>query len=196
MIDWWTSLSLFSKILWSITLASSLIFVIQSVLTFIGADTDGAISDFDMNMDDVPSGDGANLYTFRNLVVFCLGFGWTAILLGPQIGSTGLLMVISAVCGIGLVVAVMYIFKFLSNMQQSGTINVFKSAVGCYGTAYLKIPEGRSGEGKVQISINDSVREYNAMTDGEEIPTGAPVTVVEVLDANTLLVERQNSIII
>jgi hypothetical protein len=40
------------------------------------------------------------------------------------------------------------------------------------------------------------VREYNALSDGEEIKTGTPIKVVEVIDASTLLVEAQNSLII
>lgn len=34
MIEWWTSLDAMMKILWGITLAASLIFVIQSIMTF------------------------------------------------------------------------------------------------------------------------------------------------------------------
>ena len=47
--SWWVSLSLAMKILWGITLAASLIFIIQSIMTFIGADAgDGGIdTDFD-----------------------------------------------------------------------------------------------------------------------------------------------------
>ena len=43
--SWWASLSLIMKILWGVTLAASLVFIIQSVLTFIGADMGG---DFDL----------------------------------------------------------------------------------------------------------------------------------------------------
>jgi len=66
---WWLALSTFEKVLWSITLAASLIFVIQTILTFVGADTGG---DFDMDTDvsgldaDVDASSGMNLYTFRN----------------------------------------------------------------------------------------------------------------------------------
>lgn len=201
--EWWSSLSVIMRVLWGVTLTASLIFVIQSVMTFIGADVDGGIDSVDVDFDDPsgadvadPSAGGVNLYTFRNLVNFCLGFGWSAILLQKSIKSTGLLLIVSILVGLGLVVAVMYMFKFLSSMQESGNIDVFKSAVGTYGTAYLGIPAQRGGEGKVQITINNAVREYSALTDGEAIPTGTPITVVEVLDANTLLVEKQNSLII
>jgi len=55
---------------------------------------------------------------------------------------------------------------------------------------YLKIPGEKRGEGKVQISIQGAIREFNALTAGEELETGAPIRVVEVINDNTLLVER------
>ena len=200
LATWWADLSPIMKILWGITLTASLIFIIQSVMTFLGADAD---TDFDVDVDTSMDGadlsnieGGSNLYTFRNFVNFFLGFGWTAILLQGSVKSTALLIVISALVGVGLVAAVMYLFKWLSTMQQSGNINVYKAAVGCQGTCYLRIPAERSGEGKVQITIQGAVREYNAVTDGDEIKTGTSVKVLEAVDANTLLVEELNSYII
>ena len=198
---WWADLSPVMKLLWSVTLTATLIFVIQTVMTFLGADADS--TDFDMDVDTSMDGSdlsniegGSNLYTFRNLVNFFLGFGWSAILLQPSVKSTALLILVSVLVGVALVVAVMYLFKWLSSMQQSGNINVYKSAVGCQGKCYLRIPAERGGEGKVQITIQGAVREYNAVTDGDEIKTGASVKVLEAVDANTLLVEELNSYII
>ena len=37
---WWADLSPVMRILWGVTLTASLIFVIQTILTFIGADAD------------------------------------------------------------------------------------------------------------------------------------------------------------
>ena len=199
---WWVSLSLAMKILWGVTLTASLIFIIQSILTFIGADGgDGGIDadfgeGFDSEAADAAVEGGTNLYTFRNLVNFCLGFGWSAILLQDKIRSTALLIIVSAAIGVALVTAVMYLFKWLSSMQQTGTINVYKSAVGCQGKVYLTIPGERKGEGKVQITINGSVREYAALTDSDTLKTGTPIKVVEVINASTLLVEELNSLII
>lgn len=200
MMEWWTSLSVMMKFVWAITLAASFIFVIQSVMTFLGADTDG-IDGLD-GIDGIDGADasdmsgGANLYTFRNLVDFLLGFGWTFIILQKDIKSKVLLVFVAVLVGALLVAIVMFLFKWLSGMQQSGNINVFSSAVGCHGNVYLTIPAERAGEGKVQITINNSIREYNALSDGEMIPTGTPITVVEVIDAQTMLVEPQNSLII
>ena len=200
--SWWVSLSLAMKILWGVTLAASLIFVIQSILTFIGADSgDGGIdTDFDGGFDsevaDAAVEGGTNLYTFRNFVNFILGFGWSAILLQEKIHSIPLLLLVSAVIGVALVAAVMYLFKWLSSMQQSGNINLYKAAVGCNGTVYLPIPAERQGEGKVQISINGAVREYNALTDGDALKTSTPIRVVEVIGPGTVVVEPLESLII
>ena len=198
---WWADLSPVMKLLWGVTLTATLIFVIQTVMTFLGADADS--SDFDMDVDTSMDGSdlsnidsGANLYTFRNFVNFFLGFGWTAIILQPSVKSTAVLVIISVLVGIALVALVMYMFKWLYSMQQSGNINVYKSAVGCQGKCYLRIPGERAGEGKVQITIQGAVREYNAVTDGDEIKTGTSVKVVEAIDGNTLLVEELNSYII
>lgn len=197
MTEWWTSLDLFMKILWSIAIATSLIFILETVLTFIGIDHDGSF-DMDTSADgSFESEPSMNLYTFRNLVNFLLGMSWTAILLKEKIASTALLMIIAVAVGVLLVAAVMYMFKWLSKMQQSGNIDVYKSAVGCIGKVYLTIPAQRKGAGKVQITINESVREYDALTDSEsELKTGASIKVVEVLDSSTLLVEEMNSLII
>lgn len=198
---WWDSLDLLMKVLWGITLSASLIFVIQSIMTFVGlgGGEGGFDGDFSTDFDDLSTLEadpGMNLYTFRNLVNFLLGFGWTAILLRDRIASVAWLMVLAVLVGIALVAVVMYLFKWLNGMQQSGNIDVFRSAVGCQGRVYLTIPAERKGEGKVQITINGSVREYNAVTDGDDIKTGTPIRVVEVLNSNTLVVEELNSLIV
>ena len=217
MIDWWNSLEPAMKVLWAVTLSASLVFVIQTVMTFLGAAGD---TDFDINTDmdtagpsdmgdgsvdvgaDVETGEsghlgtGMNLLTFRNFINFLIGFGWTAILLKDSIPATGLRMLIAILVGIVLVAIVMLLFKWLTDMQQSGNINVFKSAVDCEGTVYLTIPGERAGEGKVQITINNSVREYAAVTDGPTLKTGQRIRVVEAVSSNTLLIEEINSVII
>ncbi len=195
---WWASLSLIMKILWGVTLAASLIFIIQSIMTFLGADVD---SDFDVDVDTSMDGadlsnieGGSNLYTFRNLVNFVLGFGWSVILLQESIPSTPLLIVVGVAIGIALVAVVMYLFKWLAGMQQSGNINLQRSATGCEGKVYLTIPASRTGSGKVQITINGAVREYDAITENEEpLKTGSSIRVVDVIDSNTLLVEETNT---
>ncbi|MCQ2119126.1 MAG: hypothetical protein MJY84_04310, partial [Bacteroidales bacterium] len=81
------------QVLWAVTLTASLIFVIQTVMTFLGLGGGDADFDIDGSGDvDFSGGDGSfdadpsmNLLTFRNFVNFCLGFGWTAVLLHDSI---------------------------------------------------------------------------------------------------------------
>lgn len=196
MITWWTSLSTAMQVLWAITLSASLIFVIQTVMTFLGLGDHDADFDLDTSDGSFDTDPSMNLLTFRNLVNFCLGFGWTAVLMHEKIQSNALLIIVSVIVGILLVTVVMWIFKWLSGMQQTGNIDVHKSAVGCEGKVYLTIPGERKGEGKVQITINNAVREYDAVTDGETIPTGKAIKVTEVINDYTLLVEELTPTII
>lgn len=196
MITWWTSLSTAMQVLWAITLSASLIFVIQTIMTFLGLGDHDADFDLDTSDGSFDADPSMNLLTFRNLVNFCLGFGWTAVLMHEKIQSNALLIIISVIVGILLVAVVMWIFKWLSGMQQTGNIDVHKSAVGCEGKVYLTIPGERKGEGKVQITINNAVREYDAVTDGETIPTGKAIKVTEVINDYTLLVEELTPTII
>ena len=186
------------KVVWGITLTATLVFIIQSILTFVGADAD---ADFDMDLDtSMDGGDlsnidgGANLLTFRNFVNFLLGFGWSVILLQDSISSVPVLIIVAVLIGVALVAAVMYLFKWLSGMQQSGNIDIQASAKGCEGKVYIPIPASRSGEGKVQISISGAVREYNAVTESDNaLKTGTSIRVVDVINSDTVLVEETNS---
>ena len=189
---WWGSLDPFMQTLWGIAIVASAVFIIQSIMTFVGMDSE---TNFDGDFDGDMSADGAGestpfqLFTFRNLINFMLGFSWTAIALRASTESTSLMLVGGVVVGVLLVCAVMYLFKWMSGMQQSGTIEP-EALVGCKGSVYLTIPAGRTGEGKVQITVRSAIREYNAMTDGDRLPNEAPIRVVAVLNGHTVLVEK------
>ena len=192
MQNWWGSLDPFMQTLWGIAIVASAVFIIQSIMTFVGMDSE---TNFDGDFDGDMSADGAGestpfqLFTFRNLINFMLGFSWTAIALRASTESISLMLVGGVVVGVLLVCAVMYLFKWMSGMQQSGTIEP-EALVGCKGSVYLTIPAGRTGEGKVQITVRSAIREYNAMTDGDRLPNEAPIRVVAVLNGHTVLVEK------
>lgn len=188
MQAWWASLDIYMQILWIITLTASLIFVIQTILTFIGMDSDGGLDvpDGGMSADTDAGTFPFQLFTFRNFINFFLGFGWTAITLAGNAHPV-LVVIVSILVGVSLVAAVMYIFYLMSRMEQSGNIET-SSAVGCRGSVYLTIPGERQGEGKVQINIQGAVREFDAMTNGDTLPNGCPIEVTQVLNENMLLV--------
>jgi hypothetical protein len=84
--------------------------------------------------------------------------------------------------------AVYWMMQTLTRMRSEGTVRV-ERAIGQQGTVYLRVPGQRSGIGKIQINLQNRTMEYEAMTSGPELPTGARVVVVQLISPNTLEVE-------
>jgi hypothetical protein len=79
----------------------------------------------------------------------------------------------------------------MMKLQSNGAFNI-NDAVGKVCDVYMRIPAQNQGLGKVQISFNGSVQELDARTAGEQIPSGAKVRVLRVLDKKVLEVEPLN----
>ena len=77
--------------------------------------------------------------------------------------------------------------RLLLKMQSSGTLDM-QNAVGQTGTVHLVIPANASAHGKVMIVIQGSLREMDAISEEEAIPTGASVLVTSVTDNGQLVV--------
>ncbi|MDR1341011.1 MAG: hypothetical protein LBK58_13305 [Prevotellaceae bacterium] len=187
MEEFWVSLDVFEKVLWSIAIPSSIVFIIQTVMTFVGMDAhDGMGAEFDGSEGD-PS--PFQLFSFRNLINFLLGFSWAGISLSGNVESEALIVILSTLGGLLLVTVVMLIFYYMSRLGQSGNINS-RDAIGKTAVVYVPISEKRSRAGKIQITINGSICEYDALTDGDSLRTGEPVVVESVINGNLLLVSR------
>ncbi len=199
METWWNSLDSFEKVLWLIALPATLFFTIQMFATFLGMDGTAEVdADFsgDLSSDTDLGGPGDTdsagnvpfeLFTLRNFVNFILGLGWGGIALYPHFGEVGA-VVGGAIIGIVLVALVLYMFKWLSGMTQSGNL-VLSNAIGAQGSVYLTIPAEGKGRGKVHISVQGSLRELDAISKGEAISTGMNVKVTGIANT-TLIVEK------
>jgi len=190
METWWQNLELMQKVLCCIAGASTLIFVVQAVMTFIGMDSDGGL-DVDVDSDGIGGEQPFQLFTFRNLINFLLGFSWSGLVFYHSVGNLLLLVVISTLFGCFLVVVVMWMFFQLSKMVQSGNIAI-EDTIGLNASVYLVIAGHRERAGKVQLSVKGSIREYDAVTDGETLKTGDLAVVEKVLDGNILLVNKMS----
>ncbi|MDY0015592.1 MAG: NfeD family protein [Bacteroidales bacterium] len=190
METWWTSMDIMHQIIWGIAIVTSLIFVIQMIMTFIGMDSD---VDFSGDMGDAPMSELTSmpfqLFTFRNFINFFLGFSWSYIIVSDKIDSTLWIVVLSTFVGIFIVAGVMLIFYLLSKMTESGNIETTQT-IGLTADVYIPIPGNREGKGKIQVSVQNSVREYDAITAGEDLKTGNIVKIIEVVEGNILLVEK------
>ncbi|MDR3286395.1 MAG: hypothetical protein LBT27_03015 [Prevotellaceae bacterium] len=190
METWWLSMSGMQQVVWCIAIATSLIFIIQMIMTFIGmdshADFSGDVADTSMSGDhDMPF----QLFTFRNFINFFLGFSWSYILFSKSITSQVGLVVLSTIIGVFIVGGVMLIFYALSRMTQEGNIYA-KQTIGLTATVYFPIPAHEEGMGKIQVSVQKSIREYDAVTKGDALKTGNIVKIIKVIDENIVLVEK------
>jgi len=191
MMDLLNSLEPLQKFFWTIACCASLVFIIQTVMTFIGlgADTDVDAGPMDGSVDSMEDGSLSGVFSFRNLVNFLLGYGWAGVLLHDSIESGLLLQVVAIAVGLLFVLAFVFMFRQVMKLSHDGSFKM-QEAVGLKADVYLRIPAARSGRGKVQVSVKGSVHEIDAMTDNtEEIATGAQVKIVKVLGDDLLLVE-------
>ncbi len=183
---WWTSLVAFEKILWGIALIFSAFFVIQTLLTLIGGDSD-SFGDADEYATD-NDGAGYQFFTIKNMVAFFTMFGWVGIASYSGGLAKWLVILLGLITGVLMVVIIAVLFRNVSRLKHSGTMEI-KNAINQVGETYLFIPASRGGLGKVSIRVQGSLRELQAMTDDDEnIPTGKPVRVTGTINDSILLV--------
>ena len=191
MMDLFNSLEPLQKFFWIIALCASLVFLIQTIMTFVGLGTDADVDagPMDSSIDSMEDGSLSGVFSFRNLINFLLGYGWAGALLFSSIEKGWLLQVVAIAVGLAFVLAFVFMFRQVMKLSHDGSFKM-SEAVGLKADVYLRIPASRSGRGKVQVSVKGSVHEVDAMTDrNDEIATGGQVKIVKVLGDDLLLVE-------
>lgn len=188
---WWAEKVLFEQIFWAIAVPSSLFMIIILITTFLGGDEMlGGDVDASIEMD---SGAGFQFFTLKNLIGFFTIFGWVGI--GCLRGGLDELptLFIAFICGSIMMAAMATIFYFVSRLVEDGTFKM-SNAIGRLGEIYLPVPPAGSGIGKVQINVQGTVREIDAMThDDTLLSTGTVVKVNEIIDGHILLVTKNTS---
>ena len=176
------------QIFWGCAVVASLIFLVQLVLTLIGMDSSDVDVDFD-GANTMDLGGGLNLFTIKNFIGFLVGFGWAGVCFYDTIPNTLLLLLVAFIVGCLFVGIFVVIYKQTKKLEHNGAFKI-DDVKGSTVSVYLRIPANGAGKGKVQVSQNGSVHELDALTDGEEIPSGAKVKIVEIIDNETVKVEK------
>ena len=183
--QWFTSLSAIEQFFWSIALVASAIFLLQAIMTLVGMDAD---YDFDfVDGDTMDAGGAMSLFSIRSIVNFFLGFGWGGVTMIGKTDSTFLVYLVAILAGCLFAYCYLYMRRKLKGLESNGMLNL-SECVGMKGNTYLRIPGNRKGKGKIQISANGSIHEFDAVTDGSEIPTGSNIRIVAIV-GNSMLVE-------
>lgn len=188
MLNFLEGMSALQQGFWWVAIITSIIFLVQTLLTFIGSDTsDGLNADFDGNLDHVDA--PFQLFSLRNLINFLLGFGWAGVAFFDVIENKMLLLVLATVVGIIFVLLFFFLIKQILKLTEDNTFKI-ENLKGKTGEVYINIPKEKSGRGKILISTNGTNHELDAMTLCETmIPSSSMVKVIDVED-KILIVSR------
>ncbi len=184
---WWQAMGSFEKILWGIALISSVLFIIQSIMSAAGGDTGEASGHADDYVAD-DAGIGYQFFTIKNMIAFFTMFGWVGV--AAYKGGLNEWLVVLAALGGGIVMVLIMalLFRNVSKLKYSGTMDI-ANAMNQVGEAYLFIPAKRGGMGKVHVKVQGTLRELQALTDDPtDIPTGKIIKVAGIINNNILLV--------
>ncbi len=179
MQEWWSSLTEVQQLLWGLAIPFTLLFVLQmGVALFIGVDEGDGGGDYG-------NGEGsATFFTFRNAVIFFLGFSWG----GLACIEAGISIVWSVLIGLFMVALNLLLLKGLATLNESGNLNL-ENTVGKQAIVSISIPGQFGGCGKVSISFQGRLEELEAVTEREKITRGQTVKVVRI--SNNQLIVKQ-----
>ena len=220
MNNFFSDLTGFQAVFFVISASSTVILVIQTILALIGMtnDTDAEIgesyvSDGEVDLDIADSADGElgvsggeaegggvlgplhdptglRLFTVKGIMSFLMMGGWVGFLFS----RAGIGDVVSLICALvsGMITLVLMakVMQVLMSMQEDGSTRM-KNALGQVGQVYIRIPGEEKGKGKVNVTVQEKLCEFDAVTEeSETIKTGETVYVTDVRPGNVLVVEK------
>jgi hypothetical protein len=207
MSQWWSGIGDFERIFWFFAFPFTTVFILQVIMTLLGMGDNGDdISGIQDSMDEVPQelaeldvNDNPGelldfkykfkLVTIRSLVVFFTVFSWTGIVATSSGIGKVVTVVVALILGFVMMFIVSYIYYFLTKFVEDGTMNIM-NAINQEGLVYLTIPRRREHIGKVEVVVQGTLRLLDAVTDGDAIPTGSKIIVINIVENQFLLVEK------
>lgn len=187
ILDLLNNLDPLQKTFWYIAIPTSVIFIIQTIMTFAGMDSsDGINADFDGDLTNAH--EPFQLFSLRNLINFLLGFSWTGISFYKTISNPAILILVAFFVGILFLYLFFMIIKQVQKLAEDNSFQMINT-LNKTAEVYLTIPGFKKGTGKIMISVHGSYHELPAMTEHEAIPSGNQVRIVKIENENILLVE-------
>ncbi|MBR3630455.1 MAG: NfeD family protein [Oscillospiraceae bacterium] len=218
MQEWWENLSDVLRVLYCIAVPSTLILVLQLLLTMIGGHGDAGVeisdtsgigdADFDADLDGngVPDvletsgvSDGGNpadfgslrLLTLQTVVTFLAVFGWVSIICissGMPVPAGG---GIGLVCGLAMMFLVAKLVQASRKLAENGILNL-RNAIGETATVYLTVPAKNGGSGKVTMRLQGRFGEFDAISDSDKPITNGTQVLVTDVRGDELVVEEND----
>lgn len=202
MFSFFDNISILEGVYWASAIIGGLLFVLRLLLMLfggaLGGDLDGHGLGGHDGMTDVQTPDGDpmghagesdvsfRMLSFQGIAAFFMMFGLAGLtLLSTELHQAWVILGSMAI-GVFAMWSVSQLYRLAFRLQSEGNIRI-ESAVGQTGRVYLRIPA--EGTGQVQVSVQGSLREFDAVSaDNSPIASGVYVQVEAVLDVHTLVV--------
>ncbi len=174
------------------------VFALRLVLMLIAGDSgEGALeidADADFDIGDggehLDPGYSFELLSVQAIAAFLMGFGWAGLggLNGAGWGVTGSIAS-GVVGGVAMTWVLAMLLRWMYSLESTGNVSI-QMALGVEGEVYANLPARGEGHGQVRIVVDSRQRIYNAVSDGDAIPTGSRIRVTEVNSDRTLTVHK------
>lgn len=190
MNEWWSSLANITQVFYGMAVFFSVFFLWQIIGAFMGLDGDADVGDADMgdmgapddidHSDVIESSQAFKILSLRSIITFFTLFSWGSALYTADGVPTVKAMGIASVWGLVGMFAIAVIFYAMGKLSETGTKDM-NSSIGQVGTVYLNIPA--DGFGEIKTIVNGVPEHVKATSiDGESLPAGTQVRVVQVTD--------------
>jgi membrane-bound ClpP family serine protease len=130
------------------------------------------------------------IVSFKTLVAAAAFFGITGLATSSAEFPATTTLVLSIAAGAVAMYGMYGLLRLIASLSSSGNERI-DNAVGLAATVYVPIPATGKGAGKVQLSMQNRIVEYQAVTDdAQPLKTGEAVEVVGIRNSDTLEVRR------
>jgi membrane protein implicated in regulation of membrane protease activity len=164
------------------------VLVIQLLLGLLGGDSDAGHAVHHGG----GVGEGLDLVSVRSISAGVAFFG----LAGAGTATSGwplpLALGVAISSGLLATVVVAYLLRAVRGLEEDNSEQI-ENALGQTATVYLRIPANRAGAGKIHVAVQGRTVEYQAVTPGGELPSGAMVVVRDIVGPDVVEVVPQSA---
>ncbi len=177
------------QLYWGFALGGSVIFLLRSLLFFVGFDDGHSHGDV---YHDTDTGHGTessfHYLSLTSVSAFIMAFGWAGLAAKEDFHLPPSLTLISALCvGALAMIGTAWLFRLAYRCTSDGATYSLAEIVGKTAEVYERIPA--TGWGRIQINVGGMLREVRAVSeDKQDIESFKRVQVVRVVDQETVAV--------
>lgn len=156
------------QIYWLIALVATGVFVVQFVISVFFGEVD-----VDIDGDADTDTDMGSIVSFKGLVHFGIGFGWSMVLAGD---ASVVNILTSVVIGLVFVFVLWKLYVLAYRLQKENHAESPEAVAGRYGTIYTNMGAGRY---IIQVTHNGALRELDVVSASgrTDYRTGERVTI-------------------